>query len=166
MSADTPTLSLNQSKDFDNLKVADLRIFLRERGLPVSGSKPDLIRRAKGSLELGTKPLSEVAAADAHFDRKVSVEKAVTPLGERLPPVNEMRAGWSGNLDKLPSFTDMDLYNYMVLNDARTFDSKPINAKRQLKAKVFYTDKHLHSVEYHHIDQQMSHCYVRAKCIR
>ena len=52
-----------------------------------------------------------------------------------------------------------------MLSQGRTIDKKQNNAKRQLKAKVFYEDRHVQSVQYHGIDQQITHCFVRAKVI-
>lgn len=152
--------------DVERSRVIDLRQYLRKHGLPVSGSKYELKERVKGAFELKVKPLSDMKLRDANFSERRSVDLHVTPLGEDLPDVKTLKTGWNKDPNVLPPFTESDLYNYLVLNDTRTFDNKPINAKKQLKAKVFYTDRHLHSVEFHEINKTISHCYIRAKCIR
>jgi hypothetical protein len=152
--------------DVDKANVTQLRSFLRDHGLHVSGSKYELILRAKGALDLGKLPLQEIRIHDENEKTKRQIEKLISPLGEKLPEISLLQSGWSKDVELIPAFRENDLYNYLVLNDSRTTDGKPINAKKQLKAKVFYTDRHLHSVEYHEISMTISHCYVKAKCIR
>jgi len=74
-------------------------------------------------------------------------------------------SGWKDDITLIPDLSNSDLYNYLVLNSQRTHDGKPTGAKRQLKAKVFYNDRHVHSVEYHEINKTISHCYIRASVI-
>ncbi|XP_053391673.1 uncharacterized protein LOC123543053, partial [Mercenaria mercenaria] len=167
--------------DVDKAKVCDLRQYLRQRGLPVSGSKHELIQRAKGADEIGKRTLEETRIADENFAAVRRENRLVSPLGESLPEHSTLKSGWTRDVTQIPQFTNDDLYNYLqiydllitvcalpdlVLNDSRTFDNKPINAKKQLKAKVFYTDRHLHSVEFHEINRTISHCYVRAKVLK
>ncbi|XP_069110245.1 uncharacterized protein [Argopecten irradians] len=54
------------------------------------------------------------------------------------------------------TFYDKEIYNYIVLK---------MNSKKQLKSKVFYDDGHVHSVQVATIDENVSHCYVRAKVL-
>lgn len=152
--------------DPEHVKVIELRDYLRKHGLPVSGSKRELVERVKGSLEIGRIPLQELRTCDENFAKRRNLDKLRTPFGERLPSADALKSGWSSDIQLIPSITKEDLYNYLVLNDSRTFDNKPVNARKQLNAKVFYTDGHIHSVQYHDIDTNISHCYVRAECIK
>ena len=52
-----------------------------------------------------------------------------------------------------------------MLSKERTCDGVSNKASRQLKANVFYEDRHVHSVLYHHINKDISHCYIRSKVI-
>lgn len=151
--------------DINKLKVPELKLFLRDHGLPVSGSKHELIERAIGANELGKKSIHELKKLDENFKRDRNLDRLVSPLGEKLPALSELKSGWIDDISSIPCVTNNDLYNYLVLNNNRTFDSKPVGAKRQLKAKVFYSDRHLHSVKFHEIDTKLSHCYVKALVI-
>ena len=92
-------------------------------------------------------------------------EKLVTPLGEHLPDPTTLLCGWSNNITNFPKISDRDIYNYLVLNNQRTFDGKPTKALRQLKAKVFYSDRYVHNLMHHNINKETLHCYIRAKVI-
>jgi len=158
------TILSTENIDFTKLTCAQLRQYLREYGLPVSGSKFELVERAKGCVKLGKKPLQTLRIEDENFASERSRDRLVTPLGEKLPEVKTL-SGWKDDITLIPDFTNCDLYNYLVLNSQRTHDGKPIGAKRQLKAKVFYSDRHVHSVEYHEVNKTISHCYIRASVI-
>jgi hypothetical protein len=45
-----------------------------------------------------------------------------------------------------PDIGDKELYNYMVYKCHKSVDMKRKNARRQLKAHVFFDDRHVHSV--------------------
>jgi len=150
---------------FSRLSVRELKDFLRERGAHVSGNRPELIQRARGIEKLGTRTLTEIKLNDEENRIKREGELFVTPFGENIPKPTQLKGCWDENLSKVPHFRQEDLYNYLVLNRNRTFDKENMNAKKQLKAKVFYQDRHVHSVRYHEISAKCSHCYIRAKVI-
>ncbi|KAH3805139.1 hypothetical protein DPMN_133436 [Dreissena polymorpha] len=148
----------NTVKDFDVNKAncAELRQYFRQHGLLVSGSKKEVIERANGSVEIGKQPLKVLRLQDENFATERARNRLLTPLGYKLPEVKSIASGWSSDVNLIPYFSDIDLYNYLVLNNQRTFDDKPIGAKRQLKAKVFFSDGHVHSVIFHEINIAMS----------
>jgi len=65
----------------------------------------------------------------------------------------------------IPDFSEKDLYNYLVLSRQRTFDNAPMGAVKQLKAKVFYEDNHVHSIRHSPINEHCSHCYVLCEVV-
>ncbi|XP_046568875.1 uncharacterized protein LOC124277269 [Haliotis rubra] len=151
--------------NFDKLNVRELKTYLRNHGEHVSGNKSDLILRAKGVRDLGKRSIEDVNTYDVVSVRQRRFEKFLSPLGELLPDPLRLKNGWDSRVELMPSFSSSDLYNYLVLSKQRTLDTDPNNAKRQLKAKVYYEDRHVHSVRYHHISADCSHCYVNAKVI-
>ncbi|ESO88647.1 hypothetical protein LOTGIDRAFT_165431 [Lottia gigantea] len=151
--------------DFDKLNVNELKSYLRDHGQYVSGVKSELIKRAKGTDIFRQRPLSELVLEDRNFEERRNLERFVTPLGETLPHPSSLKQGWIDDCEQIPDFTNTELYNYLVLSQGRTVDKEKNNAKRQLKAKVFYEDRHVHSVQYHNIAAKITHCYVRAKVI-
>ncbi|XP_070202256.1 uncharacterized protein [Littorina saxatilis] len=62
-----------------------------------------------------------------------------------------------------PDITDKELYNFMVYKCNKAVDKGRKNARRQLKAHVFYDDRHVHSVSYHPVAKDSDQCYL--KCL-
>ena len=132
---------ISEAYDIEKTKVCDLRQYLKNHGLPVSCSKYELQRRVKSACEMGRKPLSVIENEDLESDEARRLERLITPFGEDLPEPTLLKTGWTNDVQQIPSFTTNDLYNYLVLNNRRTFDGNASQAKRQLKAKVFYKDR-------------------------
>ncbi|KAK6186542.1 hypothetical protein SNE40_008562 [Patella caerulea] len=151
--------------EFDLLTVTELKSYLRNRGEYVMGKKAELVKRAIGANSLKKRPLEELRLEDENRGHQRRLERFISPLGEVLPDPISLKDGWSTDTRHIPMINNSDLYNYMVLSKRRTLDLGPNNAKRQLKAKVFYEDGHVHSVCYNDISHDNSHCYVKAKVI-
>jgi hypothetical protein len=134
--------------------VKDLKLYLKNREQKVTGSKPELVKRAQGTASLKLlRSIENVKEDDNGELRRRKVEKLTTPLGVRLPDP-AMLTGWSDNLSKSPQFTEKELYNYLVLSKHRTIDSQGMKANRALRAEVFYKDSHAAPGD---------HCFV--KCL-
>ena len=151
--------------DPEKATVNNLKVFLRDRGVQISGTKAVLIDRAKGALNLNLRTLRELNVQDTAETNQRNVQKLLTPLNETLPDPNSLVNGWTADIMAIPSLTDNELYNYLVLNKDRTVDGASNSAKRQLKAKVFYEDRHIHKLSYHSIDENVSHAFVKCKVI-
>lgn len=149
----------------ETAKVKELKRFLRDHSQHVTGTKDVLISRAKGVIDLDLTTLNIQCENDDESARLRNLQKFVTPLGEDIPNPEVLKSNWSADILKIPEFRTGDLYNYLVLNNQRTFDAASIKAKRQLKANVFYQDGHVHSVQHHQIYTDCSHCYVKARVI-
>ncbi|XP_052777282.1 uncharacterized protein LOC128214699 [Mya arenaria] len=150
---------------FDKLSVRELKINLRDRGAHVSGNRPELIKPARGLVQIRKRTLKEINIQDNNNKLEQQEELFTTPLAEKLPEPGSLKGCWEDDVLKIPFFRTQDLYNYLVLNRSRTFDNQNMNARKQLKAKVFYEDGHVHSVKYNQISHKCSHYYVRAKVI-
>ena len=150
--------------DFDSLTVVELKRFLKDHGEYVSGTKAELVKRAKGTRELRKKTLNVLRTEDEFDANQQNFRRFMSPLGEKLPNPATLISGWA-TTDKIPMFKYNELYNYLVLSKQRTLDLEENNAKRQLKAKVFYEDRHAHSIEYHDITVENSHSFVKALVI-
>ncbi|WAQ94386.1 LOW QUALITY PROTEIN: hypothetical protein MAR_006857, partial [Mya arenaria] len=129
---------------FDKLSVRELKIYLRDRGAHVSGNRPELIKRARGLVQIGKRTLKDINIQDNNNKLERQEELFTTPLGEKLPEPGSLKGCWEDDVLKIPFFRTQDLYNYLVLNRSRTFDNQNMNARKQLKAKVFYEDGHVH----------------------
>jgi len=143
-----------QDCEIDGLNVSDLKEYLRTHNQYVSGKKSELILRAKGVRKLGLSNLNHATEDAVKFERR-KTEKLVTPLGETLPHPKTLTS-WTNDLTSLPDFSERDIYNYFVLK---------MNTKKQLRSKVYYADKHVHSILFHNVHSQCEHCFVKAKVI-
>ncbi|XP_069104831.1 uncharacterized protein [Argopecten irradians] len=151
-------------KVIDKMTVHQLKNFLRSYGQPVGGRSEQLKERAKGVLRLGLPSKQSVREGDEEDYSQRSARQFVSPLGEILTHPLSL-SNWSDDVTLLPDVSQKDLLNYLVLNRSRTFDNLPLGAVKQLKAKVFYDDCHIHSIKYHFINEQCSHCYVACKVV-
>jgi hypothetical protein len=128
-----------------------LRHFLQENNQIISGSKKELIERARGVLVLRLTAVDgDSDSGDGSLEPKISF-----PDGRPLPNIN-LLTNWTTDFANIPDFTEKDIYNYLVIK---------MNIKRQLKSKVFLEDKHVHSVEYSPISDDSSHGVIRCKVI-
>ena len=103
------------AKEMKEWKVVDLKRFLRDRSLPVSGKKEDLVKRATGCLDFATKigDLKENNTLSKQYDL------LELPCGRKLPDPTTIKK-WHdlGQID-CPQITDKDLYNYIVFSRHR-----------------------------------------------
>ncbi|XP_033745803.1 uncharacterized protein LOC117331294 [Pecten maximus] len=148
----------------DWLTVQELKSFLRQHDQPVSGRSTELKERAKGVLKLGIRRKDILQREDERQSTLYQARKFVSPLGEILPHPSTLK-NWTDNVRQIPVFLEDALYNYLVLNRQRTFDNAPMGAVKQLKAKVFYEDSHVHHIRYSPITDLCSHCYVSCKVV-
>ncbi|XP_045163375.2 uncharacterized protein LOC123527777 [Mercenaria mercenaria] len=141
--------------EIDKLNVSQLKDYLRFHNQYVSGKKNELVLRAKGVQKLGLNDLQqEQRNAEVNFEKR-KTEKLVTPLGEKLPNPETLKT-WSNDLMEFPNFSDGDIYNYFVLK---------MKTKKQLRSKVYYADRHVHSILYHDINEKCEHCFVKCKVL-
>ena len=137
---------------FNDWKLPDLREFLKENNQIVSGSKKELIERARGVLIL---KLTAVEEQNNTTVGRSSSRPSTFPDGQPIPLLNVL-SNWTTELSNIPEFSEKDIYNYLVIK---------MNTKRQLKSKVFVEDKHVHTVEYSPISENCTHCAIRCKVI-
>ena len=62
--------------DYDGMTVAELKVLLKEQGLPVSGKKADLIERLSGAKEETAEPEEVEAPAIEEPQEEEAVEEA------------------------------------------------------------------------------------------
>ena len=143
-----------QDSEIDALNVSDLKEYLRTHNQYVSGKSSELILRAKGVRKLGSSNLNHATEEALKFERR-KTEKLVPPLGETLPHPKTLTS-WMNDLTNLPDFSERVIYNYFVLK---------MNTKKHLRSKVYYADKHVHSILFNNVHSQCKHCFVKAKVI-
>ncbi|XP_052759884.1 uncharacterized protein LOC128246165 [Mya arenaria] len=136
-------------------KVVDLKRYLANRKLNVSGLKCELIERIKGAYRLSITDKRVLEERDREERERRATERFILPCGEGLPPPSTLKA-WKSTIDLFPAVEEKDIYNYIVLKR---------DSKRQLKARTYYVDGHVQKVEVHLISEECSHCYVQASVL-
>ncbi|XP_052806542.1 uncharacterized protein LOC128235787 [Mya arenaria] len=136
-------------------KVVDLKRYLANRKLNVSGLKCELIERIKGAYRLSITDKRVLEERDREERERRATERFILPCGEGVPPPSTLKA-WKSTIDLFPAVEENDIYNYIVLKG---------DSKRQLKARTYYVDGHVQKVEVHLISEECSHCYVQASVL-
>uniref|UniRef100_A0A0L8HMV8 SAP domain-containing protein n=1 Tax=Octopus bimaculoides TaxID=37653 RepID=A0A0L8HMV8_OCTBM len=130
------------------IKRLELKNHLRLHGQYVTGQKKaDLVERLKGIKIISIKNVNELKSTDEKCTSDRNKHRIGSSLGEVLPDVNVLKSGWTKAFHKLPTFTDNDIYNCIVLR---------MKSKRQLRSDIFYHDRHIHSIEYHDVTENYS----------
>ncbi|XP_045202652.2 uncharacterized protein LOC123556116 [Mercenaria mercenaria] len=146
----------DRNESLHKFNIPVLKFYLRSRGQHVSGNKSELIERVKGTHRLGLRDLNSVMQEDNDLAAKRLTEKLKTPLGKTLKHPDYIDT-WSSDYTNIPDITEKDVYNYFVFK---------IQTKRQLKAKVMFEDRHVHSIEVNESSENDSHCFVRCRVIQ
>ncbi|XP_068749050.1 uncharacterized protein [Montipora capricornis] len=141
----------------DNLSkftVVELKEFLRQRDLNVSGSKNELCEKVFYAYKLAV-PKSLCAKDEENIKRQTSENKLVVENGLiKLPPPDELKQGWQSGSANFPDTTDDEVDKYLM--DA---------PKAILKGKSLESSGHVFNVEYHTISPNLKYCFVRGKCV-
>ena len=138
------------------LNVVGLKNYLRRHNQYVTGNKSELLERAIGIKKLQLRDKYDQDSVDSRECVSRREEKLTTPLGEKLPDPLSLASGWISDVVDIPDFSERDVYNYLVLR---------LNAKRHLRAKVYYEDRHVYGISQHQVTDKSSHCFVRCKVI-
>ncbi|KAL4237209.1 hypothetical protein ACF0H5_005589 [Mactra antiquata] len=86
--------------------VKQLKQFLREHIVPISGVKELLVKRAEGILSLGLVSREKLSEDDCKQASDRKTERFLTPLGENLPTPCSLKSGWTGDIECFPPFSD------------------------------------------------------------
>ncbi|KAK7108861.1 hypothetical protein V1264_016523 [Littorina saxatilis] len=153
---------MTSNQDFRSWKVPELKKFLTERGINVSGRKEDLIARAKGceALEINVVRDTENENENSRVLLR-QYEQLITPDGYKMPDPSKLD-NWR-NIFECPDVTDRQLCEYLVLSRHRTEDKRQMGATRQLKASALFKEGHVFSPHHHPIAEDCSHCFVSAR---
>ena len=138
--------------EINTLTLNQLKNYLRRYNQNVTGKKAELTLRAKGVSKLVKADVICGKAPTSQFERR-HTEKLVNPRGEKLPAPFSL-VNWVKDLLKIPHFTEGDIYNYFVLK---------MGIKKSLRAKVYYTDRHVYDIQYWSISYVCDHCFVKCK---
>ena len=84
------------AEDYDNMTVAELKVQLKEAGLPVSGKKADLVARLS---DVGNAPVEETVAEETVVEETVVEETVVEEAVAEEAAVSEEDENWDDEED-------------------------------------------------------------------
>ena len=85
-------------EDFKLWKVRELRVFLRDRGLKITGAKEELVALAYAACQLSV--LLKPSAAEEHKVKQEQYSALLDIGGKTIPdPLTGLTAGWIGEKD-------------------------------------------------------------------
>ena len=149
-------LRLNcQSPDnLNKFTVIELKEFLHQRDLNLSGNKNELCEKVFYAYKLAV-PKSLGVKDEENIKKQTSENKLVVENGLiKLPPPDELKKGWQSGSANFPDTTDDEVDKY--LKDV---------PKAILKGKSLESSGHVFNVECHTISPNLKYCFVRGKCV-
>lgn len=140
---------------FRRLKVDELKIYLRDRDINLSGKKSDLSRKVFDAAKLGILkcPTSEEEKLKNENDRKerLSVEGGLI----QLPYPRNLSKGWQPGSFNFPDTIESDVENYLKVH----------GPKAMVKGTSLLNSEHLFDASFHHISPNVKYCFVSGKCV-
>ncbi|XP_031556748.1 uncharacterized protein LOC116293463, partial [Actinia tenebrosa] len=163
---DIPGASL-EGRNITELKIADLRFWLKCRGDPAKGlkTKAELLKRVEEYIKNGKdKDIVDPDPNRLYLRRKQHRLKHVVneDEAERRVLVKFPENNWGTCLQKMPMFTRAEMNNHVTRSGKNIANKKCNSVPTSFrKAKTFLEDEYLHSIETN--DNQRCF-YVKSKC--
>ena len=147
-------LNCQSPNNLNKFTVIELKEFLRQRDLNLSGNKNELCEKVFYAYKLAV-PKSLGVKDEENIKKQTSENKFVVENGLiKLPPPDELKKGWQSGSANFPDTTDDEVDKY--LKDA---------PKAILKGKSLESSGHVFNVECHTISPNLKYCFVRGKCV-
>ena len=138
-----------------NLKVEELKNYLRDRGLNLSGNKAELSKKAFGSVKLGISKCStskeDYAVKEKEKRERLSLESGLI----QLPSPLNLKEGWQAGSLYFPNTIESDVEDYLKVH----------GPKSMVKGSSLLTSKHVVDAAVHNISPNVRYCYVRGRCV-
>ena len=150
-------------------KVEALKLYCRQRGLKISGSKEELVSQvfAASEMKLPIVPTAE------ELIKKTELEKAsllVASDGVRLPDPDTLETGWqdeTNGMESWPSTNLSDVTIYLMKDHpGRDVDlvKRTLNEYKEGKGYRLFDSGFLKEVHYNKISEGSGYCFLRANC--
>jgi hypothetical protein len=152
--------------DFDMLtkmRVDELKIFLRLRGLKVSGRKEELVARAFAAIENNVQPVKTAEEVEVEI-RTEYTRKLV--IGDEVLPDPFFMKDWiveDIGVTFWPMILYPDIFNYLSFNPSE-LGSKDLSDYKSCKAYSYYKCGWLQPLQYHPVSDDSKFCILKAQC--
>lgn len=157
--------SINLSH-FTRYKVPELKSYLRNRGLKVTGTKGELAALAYGAHELGipVKPSAE----EENCIKKIQYNSLLKVKGFQIPDPFSLSSGWlseNEGMRKWPPIFQLHIAEFLLtVEQSQTGLSKRLLSDyKEGKAYSYFDSKWLKNV-YYEISPSSEYCFLKSEC--
>jgi hypothetical protein len=153
--------------DYDmvnNMKVEELKCYLRLRGLKISGKKAVLVARTFSAMENNVVPI--MTAEEVENEIRQEYQKKLKLNDIDIPDPFKVETNWLSEVEGLihwPTVLYPDIYNYLMFNPAE-LASADLSDYKSCKAYSYYKCGWLQQLFYHEITVDSPFCILKAEC--
>ena len=154
-------------EDFKLWKARELRVFLRDGGLKITGAKEELVALAYAACQLSV-PLKP-SAAEEHKVKQEQYSALLNIGGKTIPdPLTELTAKWIGEKDGIcnwPPIFHLQIAEFLltVEQSSTGLNKRLLSDYKDGKAYSYFDSKWLKEVFYHEINPTSFHCILKSK---
>ena len=148
-----------------------LQEYLRQRELPVTGTKDELVALGYAAWRMMC-PIMPTPKEKLKIRATEYSQLLVTTDGSRLPdPLSDIEHGWEGEqmaMTKWPCTMIVDIGEYLAKHET---DIEKASLRKRLlcdykegKAFSYFSSRFLFEILYHSINDESPYCFLKTKC--
>jgi len=155
-------------EDLRKLKVNELKNILRNFGEPVGGKKEDIVLRCYVLTERRRTTTSQTTSTTTDATTTETTNETAKNFDITYEVLIKEANGciWNKDLRKLPSFTFVQLYDYLVKKTSKyqleAIDTTAATGYKKLKAFQFYKEGHIKDIQ---LCEKNGFIYVKAEVL-
>lgn len=147
-------------------RVPELKSFLRDRGLKVTGTKAELAALAYGAHELGV--LVKPNAAEERSTKKVQYDALLKVKTVQLPDPFSLSSGWLSEnvgMRKWPPIFQLHIAEFLLTSEQLQTGLKKrlLSDYKEGKAYSYFDSKWLKNVFCHEINSSSEFCFLKSE---
>lgn len=147
-----------------------LQTYLRNRGLPVSGTKTELVALAFAAWTMKTPVVP--TREDLQQERAKTYKSLLTVDGIPLPdPLSDLKGGWEGEGEAMTKWPCTMLRDISAFLARHELDLEKASLQKRLlcdykegKAFSYFASSFLFEILYHPISATSANCFLKANC--
>ena len=153
--------------DYDmvnKMKVDELKMYLRLRGIRVTGKKAELVSRVFVASERNEQPIK--TAAEVEKDLRDEYQAKLLHGEVLLSDPVHLLSGWLGEEEGIPFWpfiTYPDIFNYLTFNPSE-LSSSDLNDYKKSKAYSYFNRGWLGNIFYHGNGDSSAYCFLKSDC--
>ena len=153
--------------DYDmvnKMKVDELKMYLRLRGIRVTGKKAELVSRVFVASERNEQPIK--TAAEVEKDLRDEYQAKLLHGEVLLSDPVHLLSGWLGEEEGIPFWpfiTYPDIFNYLTFNPSE-LSSSDLNDYKNSKAYSYFNRGWLGNIFYHGNGDSSAYCFLKSDC--